>query len=163
MRFKLILLVLALAATSSSAVEECGADGGKECTSHGQSPSSPTMAGKLTIGFIGAGNIGGTLAKLSVTLGHNVILSNSRGPESLKVPPGPLLASPSLDFNHGAQWRSIYRICFVAIWSPDLLSLLHVPRAVALFLITGRPFLSFSWASILSSKVNMMATFFYCI
>jgi hypothetical protein len=37
-----------------------------------------------TIGFIGAGMIGGTVARLSVAAGHHVVLSNSRGPETLK-------------------------------------------------------------------------------
>jgi predicted dinucleotide-binding enzyme len=37
-----------------------------------------------TIGFIGSGMIGGTVARLSVAAGHNVVLSNSRGPETLK-------------------------------------------------------------------------------
>jgi hypothetical protein len=36
-----------------------------------------------TIGIIGAGNIGGTLATLLAAAGHDVLLSNSRGPESL--------------------------------------------------------------------------------
>lgn len=36
-----------------------------------------------TIGFIGAGNIGGTVARLAVDAGHDVVLSNSRGPETL--------------------------------------------------------------------------------
>lgn len=36
-----------------------------------------------TIGFIGSGNIGGTLARLAVDAGHDVVLSNSRGPETL--------------------------------------------------------------------------------
>jgi predicted dinucleotide-binding enzyme len=36
-----------------------------------------------TIGFIGSGNIGGTLAKLFAGEGHDVVLSNSRGPETL--------------------------------------------------------------------------------
>ena len=37
-----------------------------------------------TIGLIGSGNIGGTLARLAVAAGHDVVLSNSRGPETLK-------------------------------------------------------------------------------
>jgi hypothetical protein len=37
----------------------------------------------MTIGIIGAGNIGGTLATLLAAAGHEVLLSNSRGPESL--------------------------------------------------------------------------------
>ncbi|HLL69751.1 MAG TPA: NADPH-dependent F420 reductase [Micromonosporaceae bacterium] len=36
-----------------------------------------------TIGFIGSGNIGGTVARLAVAAGHQVVLSNSRGPETL--------------------------------------------------------------------------------
>ena len=36
-----------------------------------------------TIGFIGAGHIGGTLAKLAVDHGYDVIISNSRGPSTL--------------------------------------------------------------------------------
>lgn len=36
-----------------------------------------------TIGFIGSGNIGSTLAKLAVAADHEVIMSNSRGPETL--------------------------------------------------------------------------------
>jgi 8-hydroxy-5-deazaflavin:NADPH oxidoreductase len=37
-----------------------------------------------TVGFIGSGRIGGTVARLSVAAGHLVVLSNSRGPETLK-------------------------------------------------------------------------------
>lgn len=37
----------------------------------------------MRIGFIGAGKIGGTAAKLFSTAGHEVVISNSRGPESL--------------------------------------------------------------------------------
>jgi len=36
-----------------------------------------------TIGFIGSGNIGGAIARLAVAAGYDVVLSNSRGPESL--------------------------------------------------------------------------------
>jgi predicted dinucleotide-binding enzyme len=36
-----------------------------------------------TIGFIGAGNIGGNLARRAVEHGYDVVLSNSRGPETL--------------------------------------------------------------------------------
>ena len=38
---------------------------------------------KLRIGIIGAGNIGGTLARRLTTLGHDVAVANSRGPKSL--------------------------------------------------------------------------------
>ena len=37
----------------------------------------------MTVGFIGSGMIGGTVARLSVAAGHHVVLSNSRGPETL--------------------------------------------------------------------------------
>ncbi|MEA4944540.1 MAG: NADPH-dependent F420 reductase [Propionicimonas sp.] len=36
-----------------------------------------------TIGFIGAGHIGSTLARAFVDHGHDVVLSNSRGPQTL--------------------------------------------------------------------------------
>ncbi|MFV8187281.1 MULTISPECIES: NAD(P)-binding domain-containing protein [unclassified Streptomyces] len=36
-----------------------------------------------TVGFIGSGNIGRTVAQLAVRAGHQVVLSNSRGPETL--------------------------------------------------------------------------------
>jgi 8-hydroxy-5-deazaflavin:NADPH oxidoreductase len=37
-----------------------------------------------TVGLIGSGRIGGTVAKLAVAAGHPVILSNSRGPGTLQ-------------------------------------------------------------------------------
>jgi predicted dinucleotide-binding enzyme len=37
-----------------------------------------------TVGFIGSGHIGSTVARLSVAAGHQVIMSNSRGPQTLK-------------------------------------------------------------------------------
>ena len=40
----------------------------------------PPMA---TIGLIGSGHIGSTVARLAVDAGHDVVLSNSRGPETL--------------------------------------------------------------------------------
>jgi hypothetical protein len=41
-------------------------------------------AGMTTVGFIGSGMIGGTVARLSVAAGYHAVLSNSRGPETLK-------------------------------------------------------------------------------
>lgn len=38
-----------------------------------------------TIGLIGAGHIGGQIARLAVKSGYNVVLSNSRGPETLSA------------------------------------------------------------------------------
>ena len=42
-----------------------------------------TATGLTTIGFIGSGNIGGQLARLAVKAGYDVVVSNSRGPETL--------------------------------------------------------------------------------
>ncbi|MBI4900850.1 MAG: NAD(P)-binding domain-containing protein, partial [Actinobacteria bacterium] len=36
-----------------------------------------------TIGFIGSGHIGSQLARLAVRQGYDVVMSNSRGPETL--------------------------------------------------------------------------------
>ena len=36
------------------------------------------------MGFIGSGMIGSTVARLSVAAGHDVVISNSRGPDTLK-------------------------------------------------------------------------------
>src|SRR5688572_7773102 len=38
----------------------------------------------MRIGIIGAGNIGGTLARRLTSLGHDVSIANSRGPETLE-------------------------------------------------------------------------------
>lgn len=40
--------------------------------------------GVTTVGFIGSGKIGGTVARLAVAAGHSVVLSNSRGPQTLQ-------------------------------------------------------------------------------
>jgi predicted dinucleotide-binding enzyme len=36
-----------------------------------------------TAGFIGSGQIGSTIARLAIEAGHRIVLSNSRGPETL--------------------------------------------------------------------------------
>jgi predicted dinucleotide-binding enzyme len=38
----------------------------------------------VTVGIIGSGNIGSTVARLAVDAGHDVVLSNSRGPDTLR-------------------------------------------------------------------------------
>lgn len=38
----------------------------------------------MKIGIIGAGNIGETTARLFVNAGHQIAISNSNGPQSLK-------------------------------------------------------------------------------
>ena len=42
-----------------------------------------TTLGTKTLGLIGAGNIGSSLARAAITQGWDVVLSNSRGPETL--------------------------------------------------------------------------------
>src|SRR2546423_7468506 len=37
-----------------------------------------------TVGLIGCGRIGGTVARLATDAGYDVVLSNSRGPETLE-------------------------------------------------------------------------------
>jgi hypothetical protein len=44
----------------------------------------------MKIGILGSGNIGGAAARLFVAAGHEVALSNSRGPESLRALVGEL-------------------------------------------------------------------------
>ncbi len=51
-------------------------------TSSASSAASTPRAGQ-TIGLIGSGNIGSTVATLAIAAGYDVVLSNSRGPETL--------------------------------------------------------------------------------
>src|SRR6185312_1926890 len=51
--------------------------GGKNAT------AGALAAYMTTIGLIGSGHIGSTVARLAVEAGHDVVLSNSRGPETL--------------------------------------------------------------------------------
>ena len=48
-----------------------------------QDPAGTVPLNMTTIGIIGSGNIGSQLARLTVAQGHDVIVSNSRGPETL--------------------------------------------------------------------------------
>lgn len=57
----------------------------------------------MKIGIIGAGHIGGNLAKLFVEAGHEVAIANSRGPETLtglanETGAKPLTAQEAVDF-----------------------------------------------------------------
>jgi predicted dinucleotide-binding enzyme len=65
---------------------------GAESRSPGSAPPRPrgnderqqkVAASVTTVGFIGSGHIGSTVARLSVAAGHQVIMSNSRGPQTL--------------------------------------------------------------------------------
>ena len=53
----------------------------------------------MKIGIIGSGNIGGTAAKLFLNAGHEIAVSNSKGPQSLQ------LFVESLD--HGANAMTV--------------------------------------------------------
>jgi 8-hydroxy-5-deazaflavin:NADPH oxidoreductase len=59
------------------------------------------------IAFIGSGHIGSTVARLAVSAGYDVVLSNSRGPETLTDlvgDPGPRArAAPSAEAAAGGQ------------------------------------------------------------
>lgn len=46
-------------------------------------PDTVVRSGMTTWGFIGSGNIGSTVARLAVDAGHQVVMSNSRGPQTL--------------------------------------------------------------------------------
>ncbi len=46
-------------------------------------PGSPATEGAGTLGIIGAGHIGQALARTALRAGREVVISNSRGPESL--------------------------------------------------------------------------------
>jgi hypothetical protein len=49
-----------------------------------RSPGLGLTIGVTTVGFIGSGRIGGTVARLAIAAGYDVMLSNSRGPQNLK-------------------------------------------------------------------------------
>lgn len=48
-----------------------------------RSPGPGLTIGLTTVGFIGSGRIGGTVARLAIAAGYDVVLSNSRGPQNL--------------------------------------------------------------------------------
>jgi predicted dinucleotide-binding enzyme len=58
-----------------------------------------------TIGFIGAGNIGQAVARLALDHGYDVVLSNSRGPETLSDVVAGLGAHAEADTAEGAATR----------------------------------------------------------
>lgn len=78
----------------------------------------------MRIGFIGSGHIGGTLAQLLVTASHEVVVSNSRAPETLQalaeeLGPNARATTPS----EAAEWGE------VVVVSVPLGRYLEVPRA----------------------------------
>jgi phosphoglycerate dehydrogenase-like enzyme len=57
---------------------------------------------EITVGFIGSGQIGSAIARLAIEAGHQVVLSNSRGPETLAdlaAELGPRASEPVDDLN----------------------------------------------------------------
>jgi hypothetical protein len=66
-----------------------------------------------TVGFIGSGRIGSTVARLSVAAGHPVIMSNSRGPATLQDLVGEL--GPLARAGTGAQASAAGDIVVVTI------------------------------------------------
>ncbi len=44
-----------------------------------------------TVAFIGSGDVGSALARLAVEAGHQVVLSNSCGPETLAAAAGDII------------------------------------------------------------------------
>jgi predicted dinucleotide-binding enzyme len=66
-----------------------------------------------TVGLIGSGMIGSTVARLSVAAGHPVVLSNSRGPETLQDLADEL--GPLARAGTGAQAAAAGEIVVVAI------------------------------------------------
>ena len=74
---------------------------------------------KLRIGIIGAGNIGGTLTRRLTTLGHNVAVANSRGPESL-VGLAAETGATAVTVNEAARGRDVVIVTIPLKNIPDL-------------------------------------------
>ena len=68
----------------------------------------------MTIGLIGAGHIGSQVARLAVKAGHDVVISNSRGPDTLadlvkELGPHARADTPDSSLSPGLEilrWRS---------------------------------------------------------
>jgi 8-hydroxy-5-deazaflavin:NADPH oxidoreductase len=54
-------------------------------SSHHTAAAVEEWTGMATIGIIGAGHIGAQVARLAIASGHDVVISNSRGPETLSA------------------------------------------------------------------------------
>lgn len=75
----------------------------------------------MKIGIVGAGAIGGTAARLFVEAGHEVALSNSRGPESLREQVAELgPAARAMTVDDAAEWGEV--VLLAVPWrSPEAL------------------------------------------
>jgi predicted dinucleotide-binding enzyme len=67
--------------------------------------TSTSETGIRTIGTIGAGNIGTAVARIAIAAGYDVVLSNSRGPETLADLVAELGPRASADTAEGAATR----------------------------------------------------------
>jgi 8-hydroxy-5-deazaflavin:NADPH oxidoreductase len=65
----------------------------------------------MQIGFIGAGNVGKTIAHHFITAGHQVVISNSRGPESLQGLVGELGSSARAGTKEEAAQCDLVILC----------------------------------------------------
>ena len=70
-----------------------------------------TIEGVKTIGLIGAGHIGSHVARAAITTGYDVVISNSRGPETLaglvaELGPQAVLARPQRQLPPVILWSS---------------------------------------------------------
>jgi predicted dinucleotide-binding enzyme len=73
----------------------------------------------MKIGIIGAGNIGGALAARWVTLGHDVVISNSRGPQTLNDVVRETGAT-AVEAGEAAKGRDVVVITIPQLKVPDL-------------------------------------------
>lgn len=73
----------------------------------------------MNIGIIGAGHIGGILARRFAAVGHHVTLANSRGPESLAVQAAEAGATPAT-VEEAARGRDLVVISIPLKNIPDL-------------------------------------------
>lgn len=73
----------------------------------------------MNIGIIGAGHIGGTLARRFAAAGHQVFLANSRGPESLSVQAAEAGATP-VSVEEAAHDRDLVVVSIPLKNIPDL-------------------------------------------
>lgn len=76
-------------------------------------PGYELGSGMSVVGFIGSGHIGGTVAKLAVAAGYEVVLSNSRGPETLESLVGEI--GPKASAGTAAQAAAVGDLVVVSI------------------------------------------------
>src|SRR3978361_2338757 len=90
----------------------------------------------MKIGIIGAGNIGGTLTRRLTTLGHEVSVANSRGPETLADLAGETGAS-AVPVSEAAQGKDLVVVTIPQVKVPDLPDGLFADAAATVVVDTG--------------------------